>query len=121
MGAVVSAYDVRPAVREQIESLGGKFIPLPETEEKGEGEGGYAREMTPEYLKAQRAIVAEHVAKADVVITTALVPGRKAPMLISKDMVEDIENDEVVDGALLTHNGEVRHAPTKEALEGGSK
>jgi len=77
LGAVVEVSDIREVVKEQIESLGGKFIPLPEREESGEGEGGYAREMSSEYLAEQRRIVAEHVSHADVVICTALVPGKK--------------------------------------------
>jgi NAD(P) transhydrogenase subunit alpha len=188
LGAVVEVSDIRPAVQEQVESLGGRFIELPMAE-TGEGEGGYAKEMGEEFLRRQREIVAEHVAAADVVITTAQVPGRPAPMLVPRAMVErmkpgsvivdlavatggncelsrmdeevvhrgvlilgvgnlpattshdasavyarnvlnlileirggdgtvtiDPEN-EIVDGALLTHDGEVRHAPTREALD----
>ncbi|MCP3958080.1 MAG: Re/Si-specific NAD(P)(+) transhydrogenase subunit alpha [bacterium] len=187
LGAVVEVSDIRDVVKEQVESLGGKFIELPELG-GGEGEGGYAREMTPEFLAKQREIVTRHVQAADVVICTALVPGRKAPTLVTKEMVEGMKagavlvdlaveqggncevsksgeevvhhdvlilgpanlpaetpvdasqlyarnvwallkslldegaitldtEDEVVDGALLTHAGEVRHAPTRQALE----
>ncbi len=186
LGAVVEVSDIRPAVKEQVESLGGRFIDFP-MDESGEGEGGYARELTPEQLKAQQAIVRKKVVAADAVITTALVPGRPAPKLITKDMVEEMREgavivdlaveqggncevsksgemavvsgvtiigypnlpaatpadasllyarniqalllstlsegqvaldleDEVVAGALLTHNGEVLHGPTAEAL-----
>jgi NAD(P) transhydrogenase subunit alpha len=186
LGAVVEVSDIRPAVKEQVESLGGRFIDFP-MDESGEGEGGYARELTPEQLKAQQAIVRQKVVAADAVITTALVPGRPAPKLITKDMVEEMREgavivdlaveqggncefsksgemvvdsgvtiighpnlpastpadasllysrnilallldmlsegevvlnleDEILDGALLTHNGEVRHGPTAEAL-----
>lgn len=187
LGAVVEVSDIREVVQEQVESLGGKFIELPELE-GGEGEGGYAREVTPEFLRRQREIVTEHVAAADVVVTTALVPGKKAPVLITAEMVERMKpgsvivdlavaqggncevsrageevvhqgvlvlgpadlaastsidasalyarnvwalleslrgedgtlgldpEDEVVDGALLVREGEVRHAPTREAL-----
>ncbi|MGB5415025.1 MAG: Re/Si-specific NAD(P)(+) transhydrogenase subunit alpha, partial [Polyangiales bacterium] len=186
LGAVVEVSDIRPSVKEQVESLGGRFIDFP-MDESGEGEGGYARELTPEQLKAQQAIVRKKVVAADAVITTALVPGRPAPKLITKDMVEEMRDgavivdlaveqggncelsksgemvvvsgvtiighpnlpastpadasllyarniqalllstlsegqvalnleDEVVAGALLTHNGEVRHGPTAEAL-----
>src|SRR4030095_4777771 len=73
LGAVVEVSDVRPVVKEQVESLGGKFIPLPELP-SGEGTGGYAREMTPEFLAKQREIVANHLKAADAAITTALVP-----------------------------------------------
>jgi NAD(P) transhydrogenase subunit alpha len=186
LGAVVEVSDIRPAVKEQVESLGGRFIDFP-LDESGEGEGGYARELTPEQLAAQQKVVREKVVAADAVITTALVPGRPAPKLITKDMVADMREgavivdlaveqggncelsksgemvvaegvtiighpnmpaatpadasllyarniqalllsllnegeialnleDEIVDGALLTHNGEVRHGPTAEAL-----
>jgi NAD(P) transhydrogenase subunit alpha len=186
LGAVVEVSDIRPAVKEQVESLGGRFIDVP-MDESGEGEGGYARELTPEQLKAQQEIVRKKVVAADAVITTALVPGRPAPKLITKDMVEEMRDgavivdlaveqggncelskhgemvvehgvtiighpnlpaatpadasllysrniltlllstlsegevvlnleDEILDGVLLTHNGEVRHGPTAEAL-----
>ncbi|MCB9657475.1 MAG: Re/Si-specific NAD(P)(+) transhydrogenase subunit alpha [Polyangiales bacterium] len=187
LGAIVEVSDVRPAVKEQVESLGGKFIDFP-MDESGEGQGGYARELTPEQLKAQQAVVRKRVVDADVVITTALVPGRPAPKLITADMVEEMREgsvivdmaviaggncelsepgetvkhgvtivahpnlpatlpldaslmyarnvqtllllfgkggeikldlaDEIIDGALLTHEGQVRHAPTQQALEG---
>ena len=186
LGAVVEVSDIRPAVKEQIESLGGRFIDVP-MGESGEGEGGYARELTPDQLKAQQEIVRKKIVAADAVITTALVPGRPAPKLITKDMVHEMRDgavivdlaveqggncelsksgemvveegvtiighpnmpaatpadasllysrniqalllstmsegevvlnleDEILDGALLTHNGEVRHGPTAEAL-----
>ena len=186
LGAVVEVSDIRPAVKEQVESLGGRFIDFP-MDESGEGEGGYARELTPEQLAAQQKVVREKVVAADAVITTALVPGRPAPKLITKDMVVDMREgavivdlaveqggncelsksgeivvaegvtiighpnmpaatpadasllyarniqalllsllkegdvildleDEILAGALLTHNGEVRHGPTAEAL-----
>ncbi len=187
LGAVVEVSDIRPAVKEQVESLGGRFIDFP-MDETGEGEGGYARELTPAQLAAQQKVVRERVVAADAVITTALVPGRPAPKLITKDMVDDMREgavivdlaveqggncelsksgemvvasgvtiignsrtcpplhqpmracctarniqalllsllkegkivldleDEILDGALLTHNGEVRHGPTAEAL-----
>jgi NAD(P) transhydrogenase subunit alpha len=186
LGAVVEVSDIRPSVKEQVESLGGRFIDFP-MDESGEGEGGYARELTPEQLKAQQEVVRKKVVAADAVITTALVPGRPAPKLITKDMVEEMRDgavivdlaveqggncelsksgeavteygvtiighpnmaaatpadasllysrniqalilnmlsegelvldleDEITNGALLTHNGEVRHGPTAEAL-----
>jgi NAD(P) transhydrogenase subunit alpha len=186
LGAVVEVSDIRPTVKEQVESLGGRFIDFP-MDESGEGEGGYARELTAEQLKAQQEIVRKKIVAADAVITTALVPGRPAPKLITTDMVHEMREgavivdlaveqggncelsksgemvvehgvtiighpnlpaatpadasllysrnilalllnslsdgevildteDEIVDGALLTHSGEVRHAPTAEAL-----
>ncbi len=186
LGAVVEVSDIRDVVKEQVESLGGKFIELPDMG-GGEGQGGYAREMGEEFLRRQREIVTRHVAAADVVICTALVPGKKAPTLVTQEMVEGMKagavivdlaveqggncvlskpgedvvhggvtilgpanlpaetpvdasslysrnvwallklmlgeesldldlEDEIIDGALLTHGGEVRHAPTREAL-----
>ncbi len=186
LGAVVEVSDIRPVVKEQVESLGGKFIPLPPTE-SGEGEGGYARQVSEDFLQKQREIVSRHVAAANVVICTALVPGKKAPILLTRTMVEAMHPgavvvdlaveqggncelsradsevvhqgvlilgpqdlaaatamdasqlyarnvwallkpmlqdgglkldlaDEIIDDALLTHDGEVRHAPTRQLL-----
>ncbi len=186
LGAVIDVSDIRPAVKEQVESLGGRFIDFP-MNESGEGEGGYARELSPEQLAAQQAAVRKKIVAADAVITTANVPGRPAPKLITADMVEEMREgavivdmaveqggncelskagetvlahgvtiigvsnlaatkpgdaslmyarnvltllletlsegevkldleDEVIAGALITHNGEVRHEPTAAAL-----
>lgn len=129
LGAVVEVSDVRPVVKEQVESLGGKFIPLP-VQESGEGTGGYAREMTPEFLRQQREIVANHLKAADAAITTALVPGKRAPMLITRDMAEGMKTGAVIiDLAAeqggncelsqadqeVTHNGVLILAPTNLA------
>jgi NAD(P) transhydrogenase subunit alpha len=190
LGAVVEVSDVRAAVKEQVESLGGRFIelPTPAGAESGEGAGGYAREMGEEFLARQRQLVGERVAAADAVVTTALVPGRPAPRLVTRAMVESMRPgsvvvdlavgeggncelsqadrevvhdgvvvlapsnlaatiphhastlyarnlqalllhlwkkdrgfeidtaDEIVAGALLTHGGEVKHAPTAELV-----
>jgi NAD(P) transhydrogenase subunit alpha len=86
LGAVVSAYDVRSAVREQIESLGAKFVVL--DIESAEGEGGYAKQMDEAYYKRQRELLAAVLREQDIVITTAAVPGRKAPILVTKEMAE---------------------------------
>ncbi len=95
LGAVVSAFDVRPVVREQVESLGATFleVELPET---GETSGGYAQELSAETQRLQRELLAEHVAASDVVITTALVPGRAAPQLIGADMVASMRPGSVI-------------------------
>ena len=95
LGAVVSAFDVRPVVREQVESLGATFleVDLPET---GESDGGYAQELPEEMQRRQRELLAEHVAASDVVITTALVPGRPAPRLIGADMVASMRPGSVI-------------------------
>ena len=186
LGAVVEVSDIRPEVKEQVQSLGGKFIELP-LQESGAGEGGYAKEVSQEFLRKQQEILAAKIAAADVVITTAQVPGRPAPRLVTADMVKAMRagsvlvdlaadsggnceltengkevvkhgvlilgysdlpasvpedasslfarnlvallalvqgkdglkldlSDEIIGGALLTHDGEVRHAPTAEAL-----
>ncbi|RIX79931.1 Re/Si-specific NAD(P)(+) transhydrogenase subunit alpha [Acidovorax cavernicola] len=100
LGAVIEASDVRPSVKEQIESLGGKFIDVPyETQEEkdaAEGVGGYARPMPASWLTRQQAEVAKRVALADVVISTALIPGRAAPTLITEDMVKSMKPGSVI-------------------------
>ncbi len=95
LGAVVEVSDIRPAVKEQVESLGGKFIDLPQLE-SGEGKGGYAREVSAEFLLKQREIVKARIAAADVVITTAQVPGRAAPKLVTEDMVAVMRHGSVI-------------------------
>ncbi|MGB9400886.1 MAG: NAD(P) transhydrogenase subunit alpha, partial [Pseudolabrys sp.] len=88
LGAIVTATDVRPATKEQVESLGAKFLAVEDEEFKNaQTAGGYAKEMSKEYQAKQAALVAEHIKKQDIVITTALIPGRPAPRLISKEMV----------------------------------
>jgi H+-translocating NAD(P) transhydrogenase subunit alpha len=94
LGAVVSAYDVRPAVKEEVHSLGATFIEL--ALETQEGEGGYAREQSEDFLRKQRELIGEHVAKSDVVITTAAVPGRRAPLLVTGDMVKGMRPGSVI-------------------------
>jgi NAD(P) transhydrogenase subunit alpha len=97
LGAAVSATDVRPATKEQVASLGGKFLEVdPEMEKEAETEGGYAKEMPPKYFEKQKQKVREHLPKQDIVVTTALIPGRPAPKLITKDMVESMKNGSVI-------------------------
>lgn len=96
LGAVVSATDVRAAAGEQVESLGGTFVFVKEAMEEGEGSGGYAKELTPEQQQKQRELVAEHIKKMDVVITTALIPGRPAPKLLTREMVESMRPGAVI-------------------------
>ena len=186
LGAMVEGYDVRSATKEQVESLGAKFVDM---EIKAEGKGGYARELTDEEKQQQQAILAKHIAAANVVITTAAIPGRPSPKIISQSMVDgmapgsvivDIASegggnceltqagktieyqgviihgplktprqmsihasemysknlfnllslmikdgelqidweDEVIAGCTLTHEGEIKHAPTRELVEG---
>lgn len=105
LGAVVHGSDIRAAVKEQIESLGGKFIPLPETEESGEGEGGYAKQVSEAYLKEQRRIVREYLVQAHVVICTALVPGRKAPVLVPAETVKDMQPGAIIVDMAVAQGG----------------
>jgi len=189
LGAVIEVSDIRPAVKEQVLSLGGKFIDLPSLE-SGEGQGGYAKEMSAEFIAKQQAVLKARIVLADVVITTALIPGRPAPKLVTADMVKDMKagsvivdlaveqggncelseagktvikhgvrimgeanlpatmpydastlfarnvqsllmlfvkggelkldlNDEIIKGTLLTHAGQVMHAPTAQLVAGG--
>ena len=97
LGAIVTATDVRPATKEQVESLGAKFIAVENEEFKqAETSAGYAKEMSAEYLAAQAELVASHIAKQDIVITTALIPGRPAPKLISAAMVQSMRAGSVI-------------------------
>ncbi len=97
LGAIVTAYDVRPATKEQVESLGGKFVVVDEEAMKeAETSGGYAKEMTEEYKKKEQEVLAKHVQSQDIIITTALIPGRPAPKLISKDMVKSMKTGSVI-------------------------
>jgi NAD(P) transhydrogenase subunit alpha len=97
LGAAVSATDVRPAAKEQVQSLGAKFIAVEDEEFKqAEAAGGYAKEMSPEYQRKQAELVASHIAAQDIVITTALIPGRPAPRLVSTAMVESMKPGSVI-------------------------
>ena len=93
LGAIVEAYDVRTATREQVESLGGKFI---DTGVSADGEGGYARELTDEEKQQQQDVLAKHIAMSDVVISTAAIPGKPSPKIISKEMVADMKVGAVI-------------------------
>lgn len=96
LGAVVEAYDVRPVVKEQVESLGAKFVEVPLEEENTETKGGYAKELSKDSQERQKQVVHEHVKKSDIVITTALIPGRPAPLLVTKEMVADMKAGSVI-------------------------
>jgi NAD(P) transhydrogenase subunit alpha len=87
LGAVVSAYDLRAAVKEQVQSLGAKFVELPLDAAAAEGQGGYAKAMDDEFYRRQRELLTKVVAESDVVVTTAAVPGKKAPTLVTAEMV----------------------------------
>ncbi len=117
LGAVVWVSDVRPVVKEQVESLGGKFIDLP-MEESGEGKGGYAKEMSKDFLARQQTIIKEHVTSADVVITTALIPGRPAPRLVTADMVRGMRPGSVIVDLAAEQGGNCELTePGKEATK----
>jgi len=120
LGAVIEASDVRPAVKEQIESLGAKFINVPfETEEErtiGEGVGGYARAMPESWMKRQALAVAERVREADIVITTALIPGRAAPRLITREMVESMKAGSVIIDLAAEQGGNCELAQAGETV-----
>ena len=97
LGSIVTATDVRPATKEQVQSLGAKFVAVEDEEFKAaETAGGYAKEMSPDYRAKQAALVAEHIRTQDIVVTTALIPGRKAPVLVSEDMVTTMKPGSVI-------------------------
>lgn len=96
LGAVVQAYDVRPAVKEQVESVGARFVELPLETEGAEGKGGYARALDESFYQRQRELMAKVVAESDVVITTAAIPGKKAPVLVTAEMVRGMAPGSVI-------------------------
>jgi NAD(P) transhydrogenase subunit alpha len=96
LGAMVSAYDIRPAVKEQVESLGAQFVEMELETGGAEGKGGYARAMDEEFYRTQRELMTKVVAESDAVITTAAVPGKKAPLLVTKEMVQGMAPGSVV-------------------------
>jgi NAD(P) transhydrogenase subunit alpha len=123
LGAVVTATDVRPATKEQVESLGAKFLAVEDEEFKNaQTAGGYAKEMSKEYQAKQAALTAEHIKKQDIVITTALIPGRPAPRLISKEMVASMRPGSVIIDLAVERGGNVEGAkPGEVAQVGGVK
>jgi NAD(P) transhydrogenase subunit alpha len=118
LGAVVTATDVRPAAREQVESLGAKFIAVEDEEFKqAETAGGYAKEMSKAYQEKQAQLVAEHIKKQDIVITTALIPGRPAPRLITQAMVEAMRPGSVIVDLAVERGGNVEGVKADETVE----
>ena len=118
LGAQVSATDVRSATREQIRSLGAKPV-FVETVEgvAGEGQGGYAGEMSPDYMRAQAALVSEHIARQDIVVTTALIPGRPAPRLVSDAQIASMRPGSVLFDLAVGQGGNVEGSRAGEAVE----
>src|SRR5215208_4486099 len=118
LGAIVTATDVRPAAKEQVESLGAKFIAVEDEEFKqAETAAGYAKEMSKEYQAKQAALVAEHIKKQDIVVTTALIPGRPAPRLISADMVKSMRPGSVIVDLAVERGGNVELAKAGSVAE----
>lgn len=96
LGAVVKAIDTRPAVKEQVESLGASFVVLPVSHEEAEDERGYAKELPESFYKSEQEVISQHIGEADIVITTAQIPGRRAPLLITEDMVKLMKPGSVI-------------------------
>jgi len=117
LGAVVEAYDVRPAVKDEVKSLGASFVELPLQAQ--EGQGGYAAQQSEEFLRRQRELIGDHVAASDVVITTAAVPGRKAPILVTKDMVARMRPGSVIVDLAADTGGNVELTKAGEAVVSG--
>jgi H+-translocating NAD(P) transhydrogenase subunit alpha len=118
LGAIVTATDVRPAVKEQVESLGAKFIAVEDEEFKqAETAGGYAKEMSKQYQAKQAALTADHIKKQDVVITTALIPGRPAPRLVSRDMVKTMKPGSVLVDLAVERGGNIEGVRNDETVE----
>ena len=117
LGAIVSATDVRPAVKEQVKSLGGSFVAVENEEFKqAETAGGYAKEMSDEYKRLQAALVAEHIRKQDIVITTALIPGRKAPVLVTAAHVASMKPGSVIVDLAVEQGGNVEGSKPGETV-----
>ena len=117
LGAIVSATDVRPAVKEQVQSLGGSFVAVENDEFKqAETAGGYAKEMSDDYKRQQAALVAEHIKKQDLVITTALIPGRKAPILVTAEHVASMKPGSVIIDLAVEQGGNVEGAKLGEVV-----
>jgi NAD(P) transhydrogenase subunit alpha len=118
LGAVVSATDVRPATKEQVESLGAKFLAVEDEEFKNaQTAGGYAKEMSAEYKAKQAALTAAHIAKQDIVITTALIPGRQAPILVTKEMVASMKPGSVLIDLAAPQGGNVEGCKADEVVD----
>src|ERR1700723_2177255 len=121
LGAIVTATDVRPAAKEQVESLGAKFVAVEDDEFKqAETAGGYAKEMSDAYKAKQADLIATHIAKQDIVVTTALIPGRPAPRLISKEMVASMRPGSVIVDLAVERGGNVEGVKADAVTETGA-
>jgi NAD(P) transhydrogenase subunit alpha len=118
LGAIVSATDVRPATKEQVESLGGTFVAVMDEEFKNaQTAGGYAKEMSAEYQTKQAALIAETIKKQDIIITTALIPGRKAPVLVSEEMIKTMKPGSVIVDLAAEAGGNTPLTKANEVIE----
>ena len=118
LGAIVSATDVRPATKEQVESLGGTFVAVMDEEFKNaQTAGGYAKEMSAEYQAKQAALIAETIKKQDIIITTALIPGRKAPVLVSEEMIKTMKPGSVIVDLAAEAGGNTPLTKANEVIE----
>lgn len=115
LGAVVEVSDIRPETKEQVESLGGKFIEV-KSDDSIKIEGGYVKNVSEEFLKQQQALVSKHVKEADIVITTALIPGRKAPLLVTEEMVAGMRNGSVIVDMAVEQGGNVHGSKLNETV-----
>jgi len=121
LGAIVTATDVRPATEEQVASLGAKFVAVKNEEfEQAQTAGGYAKEMSDDYKRQQAELVAEHVKKQDIVVTTALIPGRKAPVLITAEMVASMKPGSVLVDLAIENGGNIEGAALDQVVETGN-
>ena len=116
LGAIVFVSDIRPAVKEQVESLGARFIELPEIEEKPGESGGYAKAVTPEFLSKQKATLTKYLSEADVAICTAQVLGKKAPVLIDSHMIEKMRSGAVVIDLAVSQGGNCEGTKSNETI-----
>ena len=117
LGAQVEAFDVRPEVKEQVESLGAKFVEVESNNNEGVGEGGYAKETSEDYKNQQELKIKERTTKSDLVITTALIPGKPAPLLINKEMVEDMKKGSVIMDLASENGGNCKLTKKDEIID----
>src|SRR5205823_11875058 len=116
LGAIVEVSDIRPETKEQVESLGGKFIEL-QSDASVKVEGGYVKNVSEEFLKKQQELIAKHIAEADLVITTALIPGKKAPVLIPEEMVKKMKRGSVIVDMAVEQGGNCTLSEMNKTVE----
>ncbi len=120
LGSVVTAFDVRPAAGEQVKSLGAEFVSLEVPHEQAEDTGGYAKELPPEFYKSEQELIRKYSKDADIIISTALIPGKRAPILITEEMVSEMKPGSVIVDMAVEHGGNCTLSePGKEVLKHG--